>query len=348
MIASILHADPRRPSHSAATKLAVAKVAFEFTGDSPPTRPSVSVPKVEELSDKHLKKRRLSSSDSDVTAVPTTEVLTLTRENRDLLCMIDLLKKRVETLEKEKAEWKKPQVDAAVSKTIEQLTAAPLRKTLQVNRLTFKDVAMLKPSPTAKVVLKKSPAAAQSVVKTAVPVEVIKEKAPSHKSRSKLQVVTREEFMNIKNGLPPKTTKYSPMKYLYFTGVKKNQISLVKASLAFCQVRVSAVRNIGFIGRSVMQLLTFEDYAIELIEKMTANSYIHLPDFDPLSVEAFKAVGGSEVLAVGKYCKKQKDCLARLPTHESYNRLRNFLQKEVVSLEDLLVKNSLPVENPVC
>jgi hypothetical protein len=198
--------------------------------------------------------------------------------------------------------------------------------------------------------LKKSPAAAQSVVKTAVPVEVIKEKAPSHKSRSKLQVVTREEFINIKNGLPPKTTKYSPMKYLYFTGVKKNQASLVKASLSYCDIRLSAIRNISFIGRSVMQLLTFEDYEEELIGKMTKNEYVHLADFDPLSAEAFKATGGSESMAIGKYLKKQKECLARLASFDgSYNRLKNFLLKEIESLEGKLAdsKNSVSVEAPL-
>jgi len=151
--------------------------------------------------------------------------------------------------------------------------------------------------------------------------------APTKQSNSKIQVVDKEQFMKMKEGKSPNShsQEYSPMGFIYFKNCKRNRISFVRACLQYCGIDLQLIRNIQFIGKSVMEILTFNNYAKELIDVLVNNGYEHLADFNPLDTSNFKRLPEKTVEeATLAYIKRLEKTQERLPKSPHFKRLRRF------------------------
>ena len=162
--------------------------------------------------------------------------------------------------------------------------------------------------------------------------------APKASGPQKRQVngsLSASQIENIKNGRS--SQHFSPMTILHFTGMKRNRIFEVKSLFKSIGITLSWIRNISFVGRSVMELITFEDKKVQVINYLEKYGIIFMPTFDPLSTENLKDSRKyaqiddekKKALAEQLYRKRMALTLARLPKNGVHSRMRNFLNTQL-------------------
>lgn len=143
--------------------------------------------------------------------------------------------------------------------------------------------------------------------------------------------LSKKQIDRVKNGFSSKPI--SRMVILYFRGMKRNRISEVKSMFKSIAIPPHWVRNISFLGRSIMELTTFQDRKDEIISKLDKYEIHIMEGFDPLSTEnlkdARKFSGLDEAqkkeMAERLYRTRLQKIIERLPKSGVQSRLRNFL-----------------------
>ena len=144
--------------------------------------------------------------------------------------------------------------------------------------------------------------------------------------------LSNEEMKRVISGRSSRAS--SPMVIIYFRGVKRNRICEIKSVLLTVGIRRGSIRNISFIGKSVMELMTFEDCRQEVIDKLASVNITQDRLFDPLSTENIKderkmspnmSEEDKQRLAEKFYRSRIEATIKRLPLDARENRLRNFL-----------------------
>jgi hypothetical protein len=149
--------------------------------------------------------------------------------------------------------------------------------------------------------------------------------------------LTIEQIENIKNGFSSRPI--SPIVTLHFEGMKRNRITEIKSVFRSIGIQPSWVRNISFIGKSIMELITFENKKIEIINLLEKYSINYMTNFNPKAPENIKNENINstltqkerELLAGTLHNNRLKKILERLPMTGVHNRLRNFLRKQIIS-----------------
>ena len=154
---------------------------------------------------------------------------------------------------------------------------------------------------------------------------------PPRQRQNKIQGnLTKDQIMNVKNG--HSSRPISPMVILYFSAAKRNRITEIKSMLKSIGIPLHWIRNIGFIGRSVMELTTFEDRQQDIISKLENYEILIIENFDPLSIDNLKddrkysglTEAQKKEAAARLHRTRLLKTLDRLPKTPINNRLRNF------------------------
>jgi hypothetical protein len=162
----------------------------------------------------------------------------------------------------------------------------------------------------------------------------------------KYRQMTADDIERVKQGKPLRPR--SSMVNLYFEGFRRNRPTDVKNTFKCIGIPLGSVRNISFIGSSIMELLTFNDAKDLIIEKLASIKVTNLANFDPLSIENIKNTNkfpkvitdeDKKALAKKLYISRLKKSLERLPTDPRNNRLRNYYT--------LLIRNAEKGESTV-
>ena len=150
------------------------------------------------------------------------------------------------------------------------------------------------------------------------------------------QVLSPEQLERVKNGHPAMGT--SPMVTLHFQGIKRTRYRDIKDLLFTVGIRPSSIRNISFIGKRVMELVTFEDVKEDCARRLATIGVTLEANFDPLSPSNIKnekimpaslSQEGREALAKKLYENRVQKALERIPKTPINNRLRNFLRSHL-------------------
>ena len=146
---------------------------------------------------------------------------------------------------------------------------------------------------------------------------------------SKIKVLTREELEFFKTG-----GSNSPMTFLYFSGCARGPIHRIKSIMYTAGIHLQAIRYIKFIGKQIMEVITFEDSAQDIIRKMATVGITHEANFDPLATDNVKNPKLLEenqteeaklALAKKLFTQRLTKMAESLPENPRFNRLRNFL-----------------------
>lgn len=161
--------------------------------------------------------------------------------------------------------------------------------------------------------------------------------------------LTVEQIQRIKKGLPARGL--SPMVTLHFEGMQRNRIVEIKSMFKSIGIEPRWVRNISFIGRSIMELITFEDKKLKIISLLENHEITWLEKFNPVSIDNIKndtkysglTIQEKEILAKKLYTTRLQKTYDRLPKDGIHNRMRNYLnlqlnpkQKRATGPEDTL------------
>jgi hypothetical protein len=149
-----------------------------------------------------------------------------------------------------------------------------------------------------------------------------------------------EQVENIKKGFSSKAI--SPMVSLYFSGMRRNRPTEIRSMFKSIGIPPSWIRDIDFVGNSILCLLTFGDKKGEVIDRLEKYQVGWMPNFDPLSPENFKdeskysglSIDGKKQLAEKMYKVRLTKVLERLPLNGVHNRLRNFLRSKINALKE--------------
>jgi hypothetical protein len=134
----------------------------------------------------------------------------------------------------------------------------------------------------------------------------------------------------------------SPMVVLYFEGLRRTRIRMVKDVMIFLGVKEHWIRNISYVGSRIMELITFDDVKDEIILKLQKKNINLLKDFDPLSVNnvrnsakfsTTKSNEGLLKLTKNMYVNRLKKTLEDLPKTPINNRLCNFQKSRIEKAE---------------
>lgn len=173
--------------------------------------------------------------------------------------------------------------------------------------------------------------------------------------------LSRDEINRIKNGKTAK--KLSPMVVLHFEGVKRNRITDIKSMIKSIGIPTHWIRNISFIGRSIMELMTFQDRTEEIISKFETYEINYLQDYNPLSIDNIKdntkfinlSVEDKQKLAEKLYYTRMEKTLERLPQTGINTRIRNFINsrlqqnklktKSIANIDNTATQEELQTEN---
>lgn len=170
----------------------------------------------------------------------------------------------------------------------------------------------------------------------------------------KYRDMTPEDIERVKQGRPLR--QRSSMVHLYFEGFKRNRPTDIKNTLKCIGIPLSNIRNISFIGSSIMELLTFNDVKDMIIEKLAGIKVTNIPNFNPLSTENIKdsnkfakvsTEDEKKVLAKKLYISRLRKTLERIPVDPKNNRLRNYyavLIKQTDTQESTEQSTSSPQE----
>ena len=154
--------------------------------------------------------------------------------------------------------------------------------------------------------------------------------------RGRVRKLTEEELSRVLQGKPASGS--SPMCILYFRGLKRTKIQDVKSVLLTLGIRLGSIRNISFVGKSLVEFITFEDAREEIVRKLAARNITEDKYFDPLSTENIKDArkltpdmteNEKKELAERFYRNRVEATLKRLPLDARQNRLRNFLSSRL-------------------
>jgi hypothetical protein len=155
----------------------------------------------------------------------------------------------------------------------------------------------------------------------------------------KIKKLSKEEMANIKHGRPARTS--SPMIFLHFKGFRRNRISDVKSFLYSLDIPLYCIRNISFIGKSVMEITTFLDMKDMIVSRLHAEDVVYIPDFDPLDISNLKDEGkfgnlkdesAKSDASQKLYIRRLTLTLERLPKTARNTRLRNFYESIINNL----------------
>lgn len=176
--------------------------------------------------------------------------------------------------------------------------------------------------------------------------------------QTKIKKLSKEEMKNIKGGKPPRST--SPMIFLHFKGFKRNRITDVKSFLYSLAIPLYCIRNISFIGKSVMEITTFQDMKDFIITKLQEEDVIYIPDFDPLATSNLKDTAkfgnlqddhAKSETSQKLYLRRLTLTLERLPKTTRNTRLRNFYESIIHNLNNQELSHvpnlstSTPIQN---
>lgn len=167
--------------------------------------------------------------------------------------------------------------------------------------------------------------------------------------------LTPGQIENIKKGFSSKP--FSPMVLLYFSGMKRNRPSEIRSMFKSIGIKNNWVRNIQFIGRSVLEITTFEDRKSELVARLENYEIKIIEDFDPLSIENLKddrkfsglTNGEKKEMAVKLHRIRMEKTIDRLPKIGVHCRLRNFLNATINprQINVTNVENIIDPNNPI-
>lgn len=155
---------------------------------------------------------------------------------------------------------------------------------------------------------------------------------------NRIRKLSEEEMTRIANGRPRIAS--SPMVILYFRGLKRNRICDIKSYLLTIGIRLGSVRNISFVGKSIMELITFEDAKDDIILKLAERNVTLDKYFDPLATDNVKnptyqqdsmSEDEKRMLAERLYRNRIEAQIRRIPLEARQNRLRNFLASRVAA-----------------
>jgi hypothetical protein len=147
--------------------------------------------------------------------------------------------------------------------------------------------------------------------------------------------LTMDQIENVKRGFTSKTL--SPMITLHFEGMKRNRTMEIKSVFRSIGIKTLWIRNIGFIGKSVMELLTFQNKKDEVVRVLEKYEIHLIENFDPLSLGNLKneakyaglTVEEKKGLAEKLYKSRIEKTVERLPKTGIHNRLRNYLWSKI-------------------
>ncbi|KAG0348726.1 hypothetical protein BGZ54_004547 [Gamsiella multidivaricata] len=77
------------------------------------------------------------------------------------------------------------------------------------------------------------------------------------------------------------TPAASSLVRLYFGNVQSCPLGQFKANLRALRIRTSAIANIAFVGKAIVELMVESHYRASLIAKMQEFTFRHLPNYDP-------------------------------------------------------------------
>ena len=148
--------------------------------------------------------------------------------------------------------------------------------------------------------------------------------------------LTTDQINNIKKGFSSKI--FSPMVTLHFSGIKRNRIFEVKALMHNCGIELKWIRNISFIGRSILELISYADKQAIIVDSLAKFEISFIPDFNPLdstNIKDEKKIHGmtpeeKQALSEKLFRKRLEHTLARLPKAAVHNRMRNYLQMKLL------------------
>lgn len=144
-----------------------------------------------------------------------------------------------------------------------------------------------------------------------------------------------EQIENVRLGKSP--CPPSPMVTLHFTGATRTKITDLKLLFKSIGIRLNWIRNISFIGRSILELITFEERKAIIISKLEKYKIIFDEKYDPLSTNNLKnekkygnlSEEQKIKVATSLYTKRLEKTLERLPKEGIHNRLKNFVQLRI-------------------
>lgn len=151
-------------------------------------------------------------------------------------------------------------------------------------------------------------------------------------NNKKIRALSEDEMQRVISGKPKK--KSSPLCTLYFRGMRRNRISDIKCVLLTIGIKIGTVRNISFIGKSIMELITYEDNKDDIVTKLALRNISQDKYFDPLSIDNIKSpkhinesMTQEEKQAIANrfYLNRLKAQIDRLPADRRQDRLRNFM-----------------------
>lgn len=167
--------------------------------------------------------------------------------------------------------------------------------------------------------------------------------------QTKIKKLSKEEMKNIKGGKPARST--SPMVFLHFKGFKRNRICDVKSFLYSLAIPLYCIRNISFIGKSVMEITTFQDMKDFIISKLQEEDVVYIPDFDPLATSNLKDTvkfgnlqddHAKSETSQKLYLRRLTLTLERLPKTTRNTRLRNFYESIIHNLNNNQESSHVP------
>lgn len=95
--------------------------------------------------------------------------------------------------------------------------------------------------------------------------------------------LTVEEVARIQKGFGP--APRTEFDRLYFEGQKKNRLGLIRDTFRFAGVEMRHIRDVSFVGKSVMMVITARDYTKTLVEVLRTIHLKHLVGFDELEAK---------------------------------------------------------------
>jgi hypothetical protein len=156
---------------------------------------------------------------------------------------------------------------------------------------------------------------------------------------ARVKRLTEAEMSAVRSGRPLSKSMAVAITTLFFSGIKRTRITVVKSFLFTIGASPRKILNIGFVGRSVTELHIYEDYKDEIIGILKNAGCDVLDNFDPLSPENFRlpvrtclAFEQKEQKAISMYQRRITYQLERLPEH--MYRMRNYLESKLLNLRN--------------